>query len=78
MALWTVLGALGLAVAAAVAAQPPLDTITVAPRPFAQSVAVEATVEAVRQATLTGMLISLAAVYRPAWVATFRADRYFR
>ena len=52
MALWTVLGALGLAVAAAVAAQPPLDTITVAPRPFAQSVAVEATVEAVRQATL--------------------------
>ena len=52
MALWTVLGALGLAVAAAVAAQPALDTITVAPRPFAQSVAVEATVEAVRQATL--------------------------
>ena len=30
------------------------------------------------EATLTGMLISLAAVYRPAWVATFRADRYFR
>jgi len=30
------------------------------------------------EATLTGMLISLAAVYRPAWVATFEPDRYFR
>ncbi len=29
------------------------------------------------EATLTGMLISLGAVYRPAWVATFDADRYF-
>ncbi len=38
--------------AAVAAAEPALDTITVAPRPFAQSVAVEATVEAVRQATL--------------------------
>ena len=30
------------------------------------------------EATLTGMLISLGAVYRPAWISTFRADRYFR
>lgn len=30
------------------------------------------------EATLTGMVLSLAAVYRPAWVATFDPDRYFR
>lgn len=29
------------------------------------------------EALLTGMAITLAAVYRPAWVATFDADRYF-
>ena len=40
------------AVSAAAAAQPALDVIRVAPRPVAQTVAVEATVEAVKQATL--------------------------
>lgn len=30
------------------------------------------------EATLTGMLISLGAVYRPAWVVTFEPERYFR
>jgi RND family efflux transporter MFP subunit len=40
------------AVSAAAAAQPALDVIKVAPRPVAQTVAVEATVEAVKQATL--------------------------
>jgi uncharacterized membrane protein len=29
------------------------------------------------EALLTGMAITLAAVYRPAWLATFEADRYF-
>ena len=47
----SVLGALGLAAASA-AAQPALDTIKVAPREFAQTVATEATIEAVKQATL--------------------------
>ena len=41
-----------LAASAAAAAQPALDVIKVAPRPVAQTVAVEATVEAVKQATL--------------------------
>ena len=40
------------AASAAAAAQPALDVIKVAPRPVAQTVAVEATVEAVKQATL--------------------------
>lgn len=51
MQLRSVLGALGLAAASA-AAQPTLDTIKVAPREFAQTVAAEATIEAVKQATL--------------------------
>lgn len=51
MQLRSVLGALGLAAASAVA-QPTLDTIKVAPREFAQTVAAEATIEAVKQATL--------------------------
>lgn len=45
-------GLLALAAATATAAQPALDAITVAPREFAQTVAVEATIEAVKQTTL--------------------------
>ena len=46
------LGAFTLAIATAAMAQPALDTIKVAPREFAQTVAAEATIEAVKQATL--------------------------
>ena len=46
------LGAFTLAIATVAMAQPALDTIKVAPREFAQTVAAEATIEAVKQATL--------------------------
>ncbi len=46
------LGAFTLAIATVAMAQPALDTMKVAPREFAQTVAAEATIEAVKQATL--------------------------
>jgi uncharacterized membrane protein len=39
--------------------------------------AVIASTLAFGEALLTGMVITLAAVYRPAWLATFEPDRYF-